>query len=214
MDIDNERLLLEQTQDFTRDLNRVFFEIWGESPFENMRYSNDRQRVKSKRVLLTKGGHDTSLSGDFSYVLALDRENKYLSVQKSDFNFYLDSDLEPLFRYEFEKSYKNVPRAHLQLHLERDHPDQSRIAEIVSRRSPTLSSIHFPLGGSLLRPCLEDILLMCNYDLSIGLTDQDVDLLLEELRTYRRKQAKAIYREYLEVEFGPLKSRYKKESGQ
>ncbi|MGL5829053.1 MAG: hypothetical protein ACRC0L_05725, partial [Angustibacter sp.] len=89
-----------------------------------------------------------------------------------------------MFRYEFVRDLKGeLPSAHLQIHAHRSQVGfamgmaaQRRAA----RRGSTgrgmteeaeLKRIHFPLGGSRFRPCLEDVLEMLVTEFDIDRTD-------------------------------------------
>ncbi|GAB3845859.1 hypothetical protein [Nesterenkonia populi] len=81
---------------------------------------------------------------------------------------------EPLFRYEYVRNpHGQLPTAHMHVHAHRDefihgmllgttNRANRRLKEMAKKglraELPTLSQIHFPLGGRRLRPGLEDIL--------------------------------------------------------
>lgn len=198
----NNESLAKASTEFIEGLNNVFSKIWNKEPFYLLEKTGEEEVARSHRITLTKISKSNMLSGEFGYTFSLDRESRYLSVQESFFKFFLGDDSEPLFRYDFVKKTPNIPRAHVQFHLDRNHPDRDRIADLV--RGEMLSKVHFPLGGEFFRPCLEDVLLTCNHDLGISLNKDDKNLLLERVKEFRMIQAKAIYREYLASEFGPL----------
>lgn len=97
----------------------------------------------------------------------------YLAVQKSSMTVGLGKAKEPLFRYEYDRGSRSVPTAHLHVHGHRDELIHGMLLGSSGRTTrrlkalqkngldatlPTLSQIHFPLGGRRLRPGLEDLL--------------------------------------------------------
>jgi hypothetical protein len=108
--------------------------------------------------------------------LIIHHRREYLRVQNSQFKvFPADRNL-PVFRYEYElsKEGSNHPAAHVQFHGE--HPDLAEVMKAAGRKrtrssgigaEPNITDLHFPVGGSRFRPCLEDVLEMLIREFSI-----------------------------------------------
>lgn len=200
--------LTEKAEVFKRKMNNTFFEIWGVKPFMLSEDEKGNIVIKSEKTLITKSSNRSKIYGDFHYILKLDRELKYLSIYKSNFKFFIDEDSSPIFRFEFDKVKPKNPRAHFHIHLDENGILTEKVSDVfnknVKKDKRKLSTVHFPLGGALLRPCLEDILMALDKDMRLGLSKKDRSVLFEQVNIYRQIQTKAIYREYLEKDYGPL----------
>ena len=88
-------------------------------------------------------------------VVTLEPEQEFLKVIRATFALYADPDDKALFHYDFDREKEVYPSAHLQVH------GGSRILEELDRRQGTerqLERLHFPVGGTRFRPCLEDVI--------------------------------------------------------
>lgn len=102
--------------------------------------------------------------------------DQYLTVEESSIDVGLgasDRD-EPIFRYEYQRhSDSDLPIAHLHVHGHRDEfvhgmllgttgrakqRSQALATKRLKATRPTMSQVHFPLGGPRLRPGIEDVL--------------------------------------------------------
>lgn len=128
--------------------------------------------MPSAPAVLTSKGQPLLLL-DLNYRLEIARDGSYLRVLGSAFQIRPTArKSEPLFRYDFlsQPEASAVPTAHLNVYAHRDellhamyvsqkshsYPGQSR--DIDASRPRGLHQLHFPLGGTRFRPCLEDIL--------------------------------------------------------
>ncbi|WP_143163803.1 MULTISPECIES: hypothetical protein [Actinomyces] len=123
---------------------------------------------------------------DLSYQLELTNDGKYLRTTRSSFQVRgMVPRREPFFRYDFLASprSKTVPTAHLQVY---GHRDDLLHAMYISNRAKSKPSrrkdldpssprgvgmIHFPVGGTRFRPCLEDILELIINEFGVDTVD-------------------------------------------
>lgn len=86
-----------------------------------------------------------------------DRAGRYLAIARSEFFLIAEGDSEPLARLEFRRDSYSAPSAHWQVHAER--PTFSALLADANVKAPAgLASLHLPVGGAQMRPCLEDFL--------------------------------------------------------
>ena len=117
--------------------------------------------------------------------LITDHRQEHLKVENSQIRVFPEGGRLPVFRYEYElaKEGGHHPAAHVQFHGEhRDLAEVMRAAGIRTTRSssgsaPDITDLHFPVGGSRFRPCLEDILEMLINEFAIDpLPDRETAL--------------------------------------
>jgi hypothetical protein len=97
----------------------------------------------------------------------LDSVNRYLAVEQSRHSVRADVDRTPIMRYEYHRDMDTAPNAHLHVHAHR-----GALSHLLSRSGHDtphdMSALHFPLGGSRFRPCLEDLVQFliqeCGFD--------------------------------------------------
>lgn len=150
------------------------------------------------------------LSLDFLYRCQFDHTNNYLAIHTSEVKVFAGPKPKgaPLFQYDYVRDQKShLPSAHFQVHAHRDEFTQAMTLAAVARakhrqlgrdgdfKSARLSSIHFPVGGSRFRPCLEDVLQMLATEFGVETPvgwRQQLELSRER---YRRRQAGAVVRD-------------------
>lgn len=130
--------------------------------------------------------------------LDLDSRKQYLKVMKSNFSLSARADRTPLVRYEFDDAMHTAPVAHWQFHGERGaFSHLLGQAQAVGREvTPhSLSSLHFPVGGSRLRPGVDDwlefLVQECAFDADKGWQTH----VESSRRRYRTIQARTIARD-------------------
>lgn len=106
---------------------------------------------------LTLGPRDPSAWLWVAFILGPDPEGEYLTVFKSGFALYADSDRERmLLHYDYEREpAHSYPPAHVQVHGTAD--DLSALSERRSGRRKELKDFNFPVGGRRYRPSIEDV---------------------------------------------------------
>lgn len=144
------------------------------------------------------------------YTCVWDNRGTYLKVTSSKLHVTTVDGGAPLFRYEFtEHPGDENPVAHLHVHAHRDEllyallrgggrRARKRLQAAhgqTSQSPPRLASIHFPLGGARMRPCLEDVLEMLWHELDVGVRPQAATVLAEGRARWRRRQIAAAVRD-------------------
>lgn len=131
---------------------------------------------------------------EFSILCRLDSARRYLAVGKSSYRVLANVDRSPILRFEYEREMDKAPHAHIHVHAHRGA--LSHLLSKAGHATPhDMSSLHIPVGGSRLRPCLEDLLefliVECGFDYVDGWREH-VEAGRER---WRRKQVAAIVRD-------------------
>lgn len=196
-------MLPDLSKEFSSDLNKLFDFCFGITPFSILEKAGNKSFVASSlgpkdSIVLS---NERKVRGYFGFGLSMDREKRYLSVVKSDFHiFYGSAKSEPLFRYEYVKNPREAewPNSHFQIHAERG--EFTFLQQTTNKdQLEKISKAHFPVGGSLMRPSLEEIILFCDREFHMGMSVEKIEKLKESMEYFREKQALAIAREYKEV---------------
>lgn len=156
-------------------------------------------------VPLCRGGRPI-LRLEFSARVTTDRHKVHLKTVASRVGVFADGGTLPVFRYEFEETKGRGPRpaAHLQFHG--SHPDLQRAMPGTRSRStprkgdrPDVADLHFPVGGTRFRPCLEDVLEMLILEFGLQEDPEERSRSLAALRrgreAWRRRQLQAAIRD-------------------
>jgi len=202
------RSLDELAVQFRDDLNKLFSDCFGESPFEIELSATNTGRVtistsrNADKLFVISSSR--KILASFLFGLELDRENKYLSVAKSEFHVFFGAAkrTEPIFRYEYVKAMHTakVPNSHLHIHAQRGeftHAQQNW--DLFKDSLVPMSAAHFPVGGGFMRPSLEEVLLFCDREFHLDFSKSTVKKLIDSMESYRETQALAIAREYRSV---------------
>jgi hypothetical protein len=91
------------------------------------------------------------------YTLSLDRDPRYLLVDQSTYELYLDAEGEhSAFHYDYiREPPATYPAAHFQIHASCRALDEILTAS--GRAADRVRDLHFPVGGKRYRPSLEDV---------------------------------------------------------
>lgn len=100
---------------------------------------------------------------------------------------------------------KDIPLAHLHIHAHRDAwthvmleggatSRRARKRAIDSSQTPTLSELHFPVGGKRFRPSLEEVLLFLISELGVSCEPQRKCVLERKQSEWEKIQARAVVR--------------------
>lgn len=154
----------------------------------------------------------TLLTLEARYFLMRDSHSQWIRVRESSVKIYPAGAHEPVFRYEYDdsKEERTHPAAHLQVHgshqaLERmlaaggKGATRSTAGDL---KVPNITDLHFPLGGTRLRPCLEDVLEMLIYEFNIDPLPTKraaLDALRMGREYWREVQVKALVRDDLDA---------------
>jgi len=186
---DQEAELAKVVDPFWREINGVFLEIWGERPFRVAKDDNELRLHTPDKFNLVKGSYrGESVFGDFEFILTLNSKQSGLSVQRSSFQFFTTDEREPLFRYEFDRSRDSKPRSYLAVHPRREGDTE----ELSNGRVRDIEIIEFPLGGDVLRPCLEDIILGLNNHFKLGITEDERLILKRRIDQFRENEMETV----------------------
>jgi hypothetical protein len=146
------------------------------------------------------------------YYCIWDSPGQFLAVDESAVKVYAGAKAagEPLFRYEYTRATTgDVPAAHVQIHGHRDalafvmtragsgSPRGQQLAGRVAQGTavPRMSDLHFPVGGTRFRPCLEDVLDMLVRELGVDHERAWRDALADGRERWRRMQTAAVVRD-------------------
>lgn len=169
-------------------------------------------------IVRTKDNVEIQLSIDGEHALNLvveytcewDDERAFLAVRKAHFHVYSIDAEDPLFRYEFvDGMVSDLPSAHLHVHAHRDEilyqlfrserkqRGRNRAKKVLEpkRTPPRLSAIHFPLGGTRMRPALEDVLQTLMEEFCIDTAPKAREALEQGRAEWRRHQIGALVRD-------------------
>lgn len=186
---DQDPRLVEGVDPFWQGINDAFFKIWSQRPFSVVAGEEVGELVIYTKSLmkLTKDTNGDDFYGDFSYIFRLNEERQKMTVHRSSFKFfYLNGD-EPLFRYEFNRENETTPRSYLLV-----TPSQNGSLGSIRSRVRGVETMQFPLGGDILRPCLEDIILGLDNSFSMGISTSDRVILKKRIDRFRENQQEGI----------------------
>lgn len=174
------RNLKHQASEFAHRLEYLFGEcLSGAHEFEIVSGSDDAVRIGPRpfdpkiggfsRIPLPRGGEQADsaqLSLRVEFHARLDSEREYMAVENSALGLWVQPDpvrrARPVFRIEYDRDAKNKPAAHVHLHAE-----SSELAWVYGSSSqalPSMSEIHFPVGGRRFRPTVEEVLLFLHRE--------------------------------------------------
>lgn len=116
---------------------------------------------------------------------------------------------EPFFHYDYVRDHRgDIPAAHINIHASNDSLTRVMLQCGLKKRGkrrrkdfvdrgvfPTVSTLHFPLGGNLFRPSLEDVLEMAVYEFGIDTRDDWHEALVASRLAYRTIQYRALVRD-------------------
>ena len=161
-------------------------------PFIDGRYSV-RVAADHAKITLTKDRKPVGyLRATFQ--CTLDTAQTYLAVHKSRFELLGFLDRQPIARLDFARDAYSAPAAHWNIHAER-----GTVSRLLGRTNPdhpgVLSALHFPVGGSRMRPCLEDFLQFIIHEFKIDVLPGAQTVLSEGRERWRRRQIGTLVRD-------------------
>lgn len=163
-------------------------------------------RVEGKEVLRLAFEYECEMS-DHGY-LTIDKSS--IRVLPVPSHHYVGA---PFFHYDYVRDHHgHIPAAHMNIHASNDEltkiilqcgskeRGKRRRKDFVKNGTfPTVSDLHFPLGGNLFRPSLEDVLEMLIAEFGIDAHTQWHDVITKSRYEYRMIQYKALVREHPEI---------------
>lgn len=133
-----------------------------------------------------------------SFRCRLDHLGAYLAVEKSAFVLASTVDRTPLIRYEFMRESARAPAAHWQVHAERG-TFSALLARAGAKAPHDLASLHLPVGGSRLRPGLEDFLEFLIRECQFDARPSWEPAVADSRRRWRERQLAALIRDAPQV---------------
>lgn len=207
-----EPTLDEKAAEFATKLTQLTRGVLGQdSPSFFALTSGDRVRVvptdadrRNVRIPITIN-EEHSLDLHVEYKCCWDGPGRFLAIDKADLHVYIVGANDPLMRYEYVRSCKEPPGAHLHVQAHRDEmayllrlseKNKSKPAvKMKQRRLPRLAELHFPVGGHRFRPSLEDVLLMLEREFAIDVADGWRAVVNQHLEEWRLLQVKSVARD-------------------
>ncbi|MGW9397300.1 hypothetical protein [Streptomyces sp. NPDC055642] len=137
------------------------------------------------------------------YFCCWDGSSTFLATDQADIHLHYAAIPDPLIRFEYVRSSKEPPGAHIQVHAHRDEmayllrlADAGRPKQGFRRRKlPRLSEMHLPVGGHRMRPALEDVLLFMKREFAIDTVQGWRVVIDERLRNWREIQLMSAVRD-------------------
>lgn len=138
-----------------------------------------------------------------SYHCELSQSLKYLAVDRSTFNVFVIDQGMPLIRYDYLRTPRKTPGAHINFRMDTDAAatalrvaGNNRLSKNRRKRGHgdghgTPSQLHLPVGGPRFRPCLEDVLEFLAIELAIDCAPTWKEALAEGRMLWRETQLKA-----------------------
>jgi hypothetical protein len=218
-----------KAREFATELTNTVRSAFGPMvrPFHARALQGEGQQAVSVRqepatgIPLTVGG-DPVLTLTATYRCEWDRATTYLAVNSSTLKVFdgAQASGEPLFRYDYLRNvHGDQAGAHVQVHGHRDaltfvmtrcgtktKSSKTLTEQIASGTAPSMKQLHFPLGGSRFRPCLEDVLDMLVRQFGVDARDGWREALASGRERWRRTQTGAAVRDAPEVAARVLRS--------
>ncbi len=123
-----------------------------------------------------------------------DHQGKYLAVEESQFALNWGAIKDPLLRLHFRRDPRSKPASHWHVHAERG-AFSALLARSDVSNPHSLADLHLPVGGSRMRPALEDFLQFLIAECGIDGQDGWRARLAKEREVWRRRQVAAIVRD-------------------
>jgi hypothetical protein len=155
--------------------------------------SDDAQEV-GKLPLYERSGRLSAASLSISMSLEMDRSDRYLSVVGSSFILWLDGC--PVVRLEFLKNANKAPDCHWQFHGANPSFSALLATTRASDREVALERLHFPVGGTRMRPGIEDFIQFLTQECGFQGVQGHRSALSKSRETWRRRQLAAAVRDH------------------
>jgi hypothetical protein len=187
--------LFEQAQQFADVLTNSLQGALPNAPEATAEVVDDRVVVAPREAvrLLVDGEHLANLVVRFR--CQEDSRGEWLAVESSSYALIAQLDRIPVIRFDYLRHPGPRPGAHIQVHAHR-----GALTHLLSKsghaKPHDISSLHIPVGGARLRPCLEDVIQFliaeCGFDAVPGWQAR----LNEGRAEWRRGQVKALVRDF------------------
>lgn len=201
-DREAQHLLEEKTQEFYSELSTTIYQSV-DCTFEDTRFDlvGTEGLSSINFVADLKINQEPRIRLQVSLVLRLSTDKRYLAVLKSEFHVKLFDESAPIFHYDFQNNPRSeIPAAHVNIHASNEpllrlmksagSMNRAKLREksVRSGHVPQPSELHFPVGGTRFRPCLEDVLQFLIYELGVDRMDGWRQVLDVGRANWREKQ--------------------------
>jgi hypothetical protein len=190
--------LFVQAEEFATELTDLFHSCFRDAPTAVAELAEARIVVRPERPvpLYISGKQRATL--EVRLRCELDSRGTWLAVETSSITLTATVDRTPVFRFEYFRRPQKVPSAHLQLHAHRGALSQL-LAHAGHPKAHDMSALHFPLGGSRFRPCLEDVVQFLAEEFSFDVLSTWKTAVEAGRQRWREKQVKAVVRDWQTV---------------
>ena len=136
------------------------------------------------------------------FVVKMGDDGRRLRVERSLTSLWVDvtggrKTPRPLVRVEYDRRRQSVSAAAAHVHLHANSPEIAWIYGSSGQSAPDLHSLHFPVGGQLFRPTLEDFLLFLEREkLYTNFKTGWKAAVQDSLKEWERSQAASTVRRY------------------
>lgn len=192
--------LAEEAPHFAREIQQLLDAVLPGERHVRAIERQDRYVVRPEAPGLAPENIPLYIAGDnlaklrVSFRCYLDHQRAYLAVEKSEFTLISEADREPLVRLEFQSGMYRAPAAHWQVHAERG-AFSALLARARTKAPHDLASLHLPVGGARMRPCLEDFLQFLVRECRIDHHDGWEQAVVVGRERWRRRQIAALVRD-------------------
>lgn len=201
-DCETQLLLEEKTREFYSELSTTIYQSVS-CTFDDTRFDAVGTAGLSSINFVAdlKVNQAPQIRLQVSLVLRLSTDKKYLAVLNSEFHVKLIDESAPIFHYDFQNNPRSeIPAAHVNIHASNQpllrlmnsagSMSRAKLREknIRRGRKPQPSELHFPVGGTRFRPCLEDVLQFLIYELGVDRVAGWRQVLEEGRSNWREKQ--------------------------
>jgi hypothetical protein len=172
-DDDQPASLEEQARDFAEEIASLLKGVLPGAPgIQAVRY-RDRFVIRPSGSTNKERGVPLFVNGErlatlnISLQCGLDSSGRWLTVYSSSFALVADLDRTPVLRFDYQRDMYRAPHAHVQVNAHRGA--LTHLLSKAGHKSPhQMEALHIPVGGSRMRPCLEDLLqfliVECRFD--------------------------------------------------
>ncbi|WEV69420.1 hypothetical protein OZX73_00530 [Bifidobacterium sp. ESL0775] len=219
------RKSLKETSEFAKRIEHVLHHVIEQNPSEpgGTAYTKLESVRGSSRCVITnidengielyaendQQEHSAILILQYNYRCSCPALDAPLQVDDSSITISTFRSHTPIFHYDYLRDPSgDIPSAHINVHASNDDAVRVMLACGIKNRGrerrrkflkegffPTFSSLHFPVGGSKFRPCLEDVLQMLVYEFGIATQPGWQSAIDEGRASYRELQLRAMIRD-------------------
>lgn len=190
-----------QTDAFTEELRRLVTDTLAEFAGSiEVTKQPERAVIELVDPQGAKAGPAIHVAGQPSVRLLLrlglrpDSTGEFIAVTKSVLGLTSVLDRTPLFRLEYDESLHTAPKAHWQVHAERGA--LSHLLTLGGHDRPhQLAALHLPVGGTRMRPGIEDFLQFAVDELGVDARPGYAAILEAGRERWRRRQIATLVRD-------------------